>query len=151
MRAVAVALVVALAGCGGEAADGGGEAAPPEPPAASPAPEGSLRLTIRRDDGRGEVRTATLGCDGAEERATGYLAGDADSACPAARRLRPLLTTQPDEGRICTQVFGGPQTARVRGTIDGSQVNRGFSRANGCEIADWDRAAPLLDAPAARS
>jgi hypothetical protein len=41
-------------------------------------------------------------------------------------------------------VYGGPQVAEVRGTWDGVDVDARFQRTDGCEIARWDRLAPLL-------
>jgi len=64
--------------------------------------------------------------------------------CAQARSLGELLTTQPAKDRMCTQIYGGPQTARVTGTIDGERVDRRFTRTNGCEVADFERAAALL-------
>ena len=64
--------------------------------------------------------------------------------CAQARSLAALLTTQPEQDRACTQIYGGPQTARVTGTIDGVKLDRRFTRTNGCEIADFTRAAALL-------
>jgi prephenate dehydratase len=49
----------------------------------------------------------------------------------------------------CTQIYGGPATARVRGTLHGKQVDASFELTNGCEIERWDRNRVLLDdAPA---
>ena len=45
---------------------------------------------------------------------------------------------------MCTQIYGGPETARVTGTINGKKVDRRFTRTNGCEIADFTDAAGLL-------
>ena len=45
---------------------------------------------------------------------------------------------------MCTQIYGGPEQARVTGTIDGKKVDRRFTRTNGCEIADFDAAKGLL-------
>jgi hypothetical protein len=39
---------------------------------------------------------------------------------------------------VCTQIYGGPQTARVRGRVDGREVDGRFARNNGCEIHRWD-------------
>ena len=44
----------------------------------------------------------------------------------------------------CTMVHGGPQVATVRGTWEGAAVEAGFQRGDGCEIARWDRIAPVL-------
>jgi hypothetical protein len=53
--------------------------------------------------------------------------------------LRPL---PPDT--ICTQIYGGPQTARVHGRLRGRPVDARFSRTNGCEIHRWDGVRFLL-------
>ena len=44
----------------------------------------------------------------------------------------------------CTEIYGGPATAHVSGTLDGEPVDATFSRENGCEIARWDRLERLL-------
>lgn len=132
-----VALVV-LTGCG---SDDGEQAS-----SAPPAPDGVV-LDIRFDDGEGNTRRATLRCAAGRTAATGYLEdGDPDRLCRSAHALGPLLTREPPARRVCTQIFGGPQTARVTGTLAGTDVDRRFSRHNGCRIAEWDRlqAAGLL-------
>jgi hypothetical protein len=45
---------------------------------------------------------------------------------------------------ICTQIYGGPQKAVVKGTIGGQRVWASFRRRNGCEIARWQRFSPWL-------
>ncbi len=40
---------------------------------------------------------------------------------------------------VCTEIYGGPAVAEIRGTFDGDQVNATFARTDGCEIALWDR------------
>jgi len=45
---------------------------------------------------------------------------------------------------MCTQIYGGPQTATVRGSWGGQAVDASFSRENGCEIARWDAATAVL-------
>jgi hypothetical protein len=108
--------------------------------------DGTIELTIAFDDGAGTKTTGSLTCREGQPRATGALAGRAAALtlCARARDLAPLLTTQPDKGRMCAQIYGGPQTAHVTGTIDGVKVDRRFTRTNGCEIADFTRAAGLL-------
>jgi hypothetical protein len=39
----------------------------------------------------------------------------------------------------CTEIYGGPQTADVRGTFRGQTVDARFNRTNGCEIERWDK------------
>ncbi|MGW2560527.1 SSI family serine proteinase inhibitor [Streptomyces sp. NPDC001514] len=49
---------------------------------------------------------------------------------------------------MCTQMYGGPATARVTGTWRGQPVDATFNRNNGCEIARWQTLEPVL--PTAR-
>jgi hypothetical protein len=136
-RAVVVAAIVLtwLAGAGA----GPATAAAAEPP---------VRLTIvfmRSHSGPPHV--AHLRCSGSRAGADGFLrdAGPA-SACARARRIATLLTTRPHP-RACTQLYGGPERARVTGRIGGSRVARRFGRTDGCQIADWTKAQPLLPRP----
>ena len=78
----------------------------------------------------------TLSCD-----PVGGSLPDAAEACSklTAAMLEPL---PPDT--ICTQIYGGPQTARVQGTFEGSAVDARFNRSNGCEIHRWDVASFLF-------
>lgn len=100
-----------------------------------------LKLSVA--NGKGTVARATLRCDG-DAQGTGFLAKDPDAHCRTAQGLERLLTAKAPGGRVCTQVYGGPQTAHVTGSIAGKPVDVELARRNGCEIADWDRAAPLL-------
>jgi len=134
---IAAVLVVALA-----------DARTAGPPAGSDwaaAVHVDVALRMAFDDGAGDRRSASLRCAGSTARMQGYLAGpDGRRKCRRARGLGPLPAERPDSNRLCTQVYGGPQTARVEGRIDDRPVVRRFSRRDGCEIADWDRAAILL-------
>jgi len=49
-----------------------------------------------------------------------------------------------DEGMFCTELYGGPQTAVVRGTHEGEPVQAQLSRTDGCEIARWDGLGAVL-------
>jgi len=130
----------ALSGCGDD---------DDEPAAAQTAPtpaSGAIELSIRHDDGAGHEETGTLTCRPSEPRAGGFLTRrtTADELCAKARAIKALLTTQPERQRACTQIYGGPETAQITGTIDGVKVDRRFSRTNGCEIADFNDAGELL-------
>jgi hypothetical protein len=48
---------------------------------------------------------------------------------------------------VCTEIYGGPQRARVVGTVKGQPIRATFSRTNGCEIARWQRISPWLIPP----
>ena len=102
-------------------------------PAAAPA---VADLTVEVDpDGQGgqEAKTATVSC-----------AAPAD--CPEVDALGPKVF-EPTPGDVaCTQQYGGPETAKVTGTFKGERIDAEFGRQNGCEIARWKDAAPLLEA-----
>lgn len=111
----------------------------------------ALDLQVRASRGDGGRLTARLRC-GKDSRATGYLrARGLRRSCTAARRLAPLLAARPDPGRACTEIYGGPDTAAVSGTVGGRRVDRRFARDDGCAISDWDRAQALLPRPAWRT
>jgi hypothetical protein len=48
---------------------------------------------------------------------------------------------------ICTELYGGDQTARVTGTYRGQPVDLELSRVDGCRIAQWDGSGALLPGP----
>jgi hypothetical protein len=119
-------------------------AAQAAPAAIAPPPDVTLNLAVTDAPGA-TPQTATLRCRGSRAIAGGYLAGVPAQACQQARDLAAFLLSQPDPNRICTDIFGGEQTAKVTGSINGRRVQRAFARRNGCEIADWNRMGLLLD------
>jgi hypothetical protein len=44
----------------------------------------------------------------------------------------------------CTDIYGGPQVAKIVGTVRGNRVWARVSRTNGCEISRWERLSPWL-------
>lgn len=61
-----------------------------------------------------------------------------DRACYLlAVMSRPFAPFPPNTG--CTQVYGGPEVARVQGRFRGRVVNATFKRTNGCEISRWEQ------------
>jgi len=95
-----------------------------------------LTITVWPQGEGGPSEEWTLRCD-----PVGGTLPNADEACGklGAEMLEPL---PPDT--ICTQIYGGPQTARVKGTFDGNEVDARFGRSNGCEIHRWDVASFLF-------
>ena len=105
-----------------------------------------LTVTFSRRPGARSV--AHLRCHGSRAAADGFLrAVGARRACAHARAVARLLTTGPDPHRACTEIFGGPERALVTGRIGDRRVRRSFERTDGCEVADWRRAMPLLPRP----
>lgn len=104
-------------------------------PGGSAAKTADVAITVDPDGaGARPARTARLRCP----------APDASAACGALSDLAPEAFAPVPRGTICTQVYGGPQTATIRGTVAGRRVDAGFSRRDGCEIARYDRVARLL-------
>ena len=100
----------------------------------------SLTVTYRPDGPFAPGRqTWTLRCDPAR--------GSLPRPARACRKLADggvtLFAPVPPDA-ICTEIYGGPQTSRVLGTVRGKRVSSSFSRVNGCEIARWDRLSPWL-------
>lgn len=143
-----------LAGaCGGAASAAPSTPAGAPSPAADPAPPGAgasprtppsrpapVSLTITSTGSA----TARLTCVGTRSAATGFLRPRAVAACAAARRLVYWLASRPNRTAPCTQIYGGPQRARVAGRVADIPIDRSFSRRDGCQIADWNRAQALL-------
>jgi len=89
------------------------------------------------------------GLDGPSQRWTlrcGPTGGTLPARVAACRRLYALTNPfrRVPEDAVCTQIYGGPQVARIVGTYRGRRVWTQFQRRNGCEIARWDRLRPLL-------
>jgi hypothetical protein len=63
---------------------------------------------------------------------------DTSAACAVLAGLDPTVFDPVDPNQMCTQIYGGPETATVRGTWDGEPLDASFARNNGCEIARWD-------------
>ena len=123
-RAAAVALLLALTGCGSDAS-------------APAKPRYDVTITYWPQGRGGEARSATLTCD-----PDGGSHPDPGQACDALLRHEDALDPVP--GNVaCAQVYGGPQLA----TISGPGVHALFSRTNGCEIARWEALAPVLELP----
>ncbi|MEW2630150.1 SSI family serine proteinase inhibitor [Streptomyces sp. NPDC048389] len=127
-------------------------AAVPASAAASPLPlplplpllERPDRLTVIVSE-TGNART-----DGTYELECGPVGGTHPAAESACSRLEELSREQQDPfapvptGRMCTQQFGGPATARITGTWQGRHVDATFKRSNGCEISRWQNLQPVL-------
>ncbi|MEU1624134.1 SSI family serine proteinase inhibitor [Streptomyces sp. NPDC020096] len=111
-------------------------------PVPLPLPEAAGdQLTIRYDDGSGPTVTSTLHCHPA-----GGSHQDARAACDRLDALDgPLGPVSHDQ--MCTELYGGPQTARVTGTWRGRHVEDTYTRADGCQAARWRRMEPVLPDP----
>lgn len=74
--------------------------------------------------------------------------GRAHSAICRRLRALPHDALAPVAGdAVCTQIYGGPATAVVRGAMRGRPVDTRFSLRNGCEIDRWKRFSWLIGEP----
>jgi hypothetical protein len=105
--------------------------------AAAPPSVADLTVTVDPDgDGAKEPHTTSVQCGTA----------DASKACRAADGIK-AKTFEPVPGNVaCTELYGGPETATVKGTLHGEAIDAKFSRVNGCEISRWEQASGLLEA-----
>jgi len=129
-------LPLLVAGCG----SGTDETVTPQAPASESGATVTTDLTIVSDDGAGKTETWTLTCDPA-----GGTHPDAAAACAALasdKGAKAIPAVAKD--MMCTQQYGGPQTAKITGTWKGQAVNASFSRTNGCEISRWTALKGLL-------
>jgi hypothetical protein len=119
-------LAVALAACGGS--DGQQPAGSASTPVTTAAPSNTqLTVTYWADPSTSSAPTVT----------TVTAAGSATAAT-----FDPVPADQ-----ACTQIYGGPEKATVKGTLNGVPVDGTFTRANGCEIARWDTMVQLKILP----
>lgn len=152
--------VIALAGCksGGQVtvqpsgtpgSPGSSASGAPAPTSAAPAPSGGstgaakTRLTVTvQASPKAKAHTWTLTCD--------PVGGDLPFAQPACAALTKAAAAGQDpfaptpKGVMCTQIYGGPQVATVKGTWNGRPVDATFNRKNGCEIKRWGALVPLF-------
>ena len=84
--------------------------------------------TLRCDPTGGSLARPSRACDRLE-------AGGAKLFAPLPKHI------------VCTEIYGGPQRARVVGTVEDKSVWATFSRTNGCNIDRWQRVSPWLLPP----
>jgi hypothetical protein len=103
----------------------------------------ALKIEFRANAGS-KPRVLTLRC---AARATGTVRNPV-AACARLQRLGPKAFRPTPPNTACTEIFGGPSTARITGTFLGFPLGVELGRGNGCEIARWQRVAFLLPQPA---
>jgi hypothetical protein len=125
VTAAACALVALAAGCGDDDDTAEGK----------PRLQADLAVTVRPDGPDGPAERKRIRCE---------RLGKGSKVCRGLAGLQPeqLEPVPPDVA--CTQIYGGPATARVRGELRGETVDARFDRTDGCEIERWDRNRVLL-------
>jgi hypothetical protein len=133
----ACALALLGAGCGDDDDDGGGSGS-----TGARQRGADLLVTVRPNGDEGPVRRRRIECERLGPRAS-------EPACRGLAGLTAEQLAPVPAGTACTQIYGGPAIARVRGVLRGERVYARFELSDGCEIERWDRNRVLLDdAPA---
>lgn len=133
---ILVLLIGVLAACADPGSTGG--AAKPKPtPSPTIAPT-ELTISVSADKGA-QPQVLTLSC----QPAAGTHPKPADACAFVSKASADLLAPVP-AGQSCTQIFGGPQVATVKGTWRGKPVDARFARNNGCELARWNKVKALI-------
>jgi len=110
---------------------------------AAPSSGTSLKITFWSDSSKPLGRWSwTLRCNPA-----GGSLQKPTRACTRLLARGVKLFAPVPKSSVCTEIYGGPQRARVVGTLKGQPVRATFSRTNGCEIARWQRISPWLVPP----
>jgi hypothetical protein len=131
MRGLAVLAIAGVAFAAGSASHAG------------PQTGTSLRVTYWEDGGKpSESTTWTLRCSPPR----GTLVRPARACTRLASAGAEVFAPTP-RGVACTEIYGGPQKARVVGVVVGARVWATFTRADGCAIARWNRISPWLVPP----
>lgn len=108
-------------------------------------------LSISFTDAAGNLAEYRLACLGDTATFTGEvpLGVDAATAClsVATDTARMLLDPDVMVDRMCTEIYGGPETATVSGLLGGTEADYEINRTNGCGIDDWERVFAGLVAP----
>ncbi len=90
-------------------------------------------------NGAGGKRTWTVAC----APARGTLVRPAVACRKLAAGGAKLFAPTP-KNVACTQIYGGPEVARVVGRVKGQPILAGFHRRDGCGIGRWNKLAPWL-------
>ena len=131
-----VALTLLVTGCAASTAAG---PAPASPSASLPAND--LLVEIHRG---GSVPTETYRLTCGSTVSGNHPAGAAACAHLAAL-AHPFAPIPADQ--MCTQIYGGAQTAHISGRWKGVAVDLRLSRVDGCRVEQWNSLGPLLPGP----
>jgi hypothetical protein len=134
MRTLIPALAVAAVltgGCGDDESSDDANTAPGGKGSA-------LELTLDPDgEGGEEPSTESVECPDPPRPGPDPLCGQVLLLSP--KDFAPL---PPDVA--CTEIYGGPDTLRVEGTLEGKPIEETFTREDGCEITRFDTWTPIL-------
>jgi hypothetical protein len=139
-----MALLALLSACaspsGGDAADSGTAR---DPAAGGGISQAANDLQVEVDPGDGtEAETLTLTCVGPADGSH----PDPETACANLEGMDDPFAPLPSDA-VCSEQFGGPQTAHVLGRWNGEPVDLELSLTDGCRIAQWQSLSALVPMP----
>lgn len=142
MRLALLLALLSVIACASPAAPGAVAPSGGSDPAAGGIQQADDDLQVEFDRGDGtEPESWTLTCVG---NASGSHP-EAEAACAHLAGMEdPFAPLPPDS--VCTEQYGGPQTAHVTGRWKGQPVDLELSRVDGCHISQWDSLVPLVPA-----
>jgi hypothetical protein len=138
-----LALLALLTGCAQPSGSAGADA---DAPSTGAAGDGISRaendLVVRYDAGDGVApQSWTLTCaataDGTHP--------DAAAACDHLAGMDDPFAPIPADV-VCTEQYGGPESAHIAGVWGGQPVDVEVTRVDGCRINQWDSLVPVLPA-----
>ncbi|GAA4238887.1 hypothetical protein GCM10022254_56710 [Actinomadura meridiana] len=133
-----LAMLLTLAGCGDEQANGNPAGAPQGTTSVKPsAPANTLTINVRASK-EAPAKSWTLSCEPPS--------GDhpkAAAACAALTKVKDPFKPVP-ENQPCTMIYGGPEIATVKGTWQGKPIDTKFTRDDGCQLNRWSKIGPLF-------
>lgn len=125
---VTLLVIALLAGCGSNSSGSNGSS------------DGTkLMYTVWPQGKTGKSTTYVLDC--------AHISGavpEARAACSKLKQVSAKVFAPVPAGTACAEIYGGPQTARVSGSLAGKAITADFNRTNGCEIARWGQLAFLF-------
>jgi Subtilisin inhibitor-like len=138
-----LASVLALGACASGQGGAGGSAVSGPDDGATGVSQAAGVLVVEVDRGDGSPQeTWTLTCG----PSVGGTHPQAEAACAHLDGMSEPFAPLPDD-LVCTEQYGGPQTAHVTGRWRGDPVDLQLSRVDGCRISQWDSLGPLLPVP----
>jgi hypothetical protein len=130
--------VLTLGACAAQSGTAGDASSPSRSESPGTPPDDDLIVEIDRGNGTAPERY-TLNC--ADVAGSDHPA--AQAACDHLAGMDEPFAPLPTDV-MCTQVYGGPETAHVTGRWHGEPVDLQLARNDGCRIAQWDGLGPLL-------
>jgi hypothetical protein len=150
LLALSFPIVMLIAGCANQTAEPPGPTpgttTMPETPSSSAPREASSAMPVGPEDTDltivvrdGKTSTWRLTCD-----PPGGTHPDPQAACRVLEANGAAALPPVPKDKVCTQIYGGPETATITGTWQGERVMSRFARNDGCQISRWKLMEGLL-------